>query len=178
MHVLWRAKSDVDLPVLQVLADGTWLSRIDGPAASRRMRRKGACPRDIPGITVRVIEYSVASEDSSEISETFTLVTDILDPGVLTPRQAASAYACRWQLETCFDELETPIRGGAAVALRSKSPPMIRQEIYAMLCCYQAIRTLISHAAEDAGIDPARISFTRARDAIRSRISDSGCLSP
>ena len=39
------------------------------------------------------------------------------------------------------------MRGGAAVMLRSKSPPMIRREIYAMLCCYQAIRTLISHAA-------------------------------
>jgi hypothetical protein len=66
----------------------------------------------------------------------------------------------------------------AAVVLRSKSPPMIRQEIYAMLCCYQAIRTLISHAADDAGIDPARVSFTCARDGIRSRISDSGCFSP
>jgi hypothetical protein len=178
VHVLWRAKSDVDLPVLQVLADGTWLSRIADPAASRRMRRTGASGGDIPGIAVRVIEYSVASADGSEISETFTLVTDILDPGLLTPGQAASAYACRWQLETCFDELETSIRGGAAVVLRSKSPPMIRQEIYAMLCCYQAIRTLISHAADDAGIDPARISFTRARDAVRSRISDSGCFSP
>jgi hypothetical protein len=178
VHVLWRAKSDVDLPVLQVLPDGTWLSRIADPAASRRMRRNGADPKDIPGITVRVIEYSVASEDGSEISETFTLVTDILDPVLLTPQQAAGAYASRWQLETCFDELETSIRGGAAVVLRSKSPPMIRQEIYAMLCCYQAIRTLISHAADGAGIDPARISFTRARDAIRSRISDSGCFSP
>ena len=142
------------------------------------MRRAGACGSDIPGITVRVIEYSVASEDGSEISETFTLVTDIPDPGLLTPGQAASAYASRWQLETCFDELETSIRGGAAVVLRSKSPPMIRQEIYAMLCCYQAIRALISHAAGDAGIDPARISFTRARDAVRGRISDSGCFSP
>ena len=55
---------------------------------------------------------------------------------------------------------------------------MIRQEIYAMLCCYQAIRTLISHAADGAGTGPARISFTRARDGIRSRISDSGCFSP
>ena len=35
---------DVDLPVLRVLADGTWLSRIADPAASRRMRRKGADP--------------------------------------------------------------------------------------------------------------------------------------
>jgi hypothetical protein len=45
---------------------------------------------------------------------------------------------------------------------------MIRQEIYAMLCCYQAIRTLISHAAGNAGLGPARISFTRACDGIRS----------
>ena len=178
VHVLWRAKSDVDLPVLEVLPDGTWLSRIADPAASRRMRRKGAAPEDIPGIAVRVIEYSVTSDDGSEISETFTLVTDIPDPAALSAEQAAAAYARRWQLETCFDELETSLRGGAAVVLRSKSPPMIRQEIYAMLCCYQAIRTLISHAADDAGLDPLRISFTAAREAIRSRISDSGCFSP
>jgi hypothetical protein len=118
------------------------------------------------------------AEDGSETSETFTLVTDILDCALLTCEQAAAAYACRWQLETCFDELETSIRGGAAVVLRSKSPPMIRQEIYAMLCCYQAIRTLISDTAGDASLDSARISFTCARDAIRSRISDSGCFPP
>jgi hypothetical protein len=178
VHVLWRAKSDIDLPVLQVLPDGTYLSRIADPAASRRLRRKGADPKDIPGIAVRVVEYSVASEDGNEVSETFVLVTDILDPRLLTPEQAAAAYASRWQLETCFDELETSIRGGAAVVLRSKSPPLIRQEIYAMLCCYQAIRTLISHAADTAGLDPGRISFTRARDAVRGRISDPGCFSP
>jgi hypothetical protein len=178
VHVLWRAKSDIDLPVLEVLPDGTYRSRIADPAASRRMRRKGAAPKDIPGIPVRVIEYSVTSEDGSEVSETFALVTDILDPQVLTPEQAAAAYASRWQLETCFDELETSIRGGAAVVLRSKSPPLIRQEVYAMLCCYQAIRTLISHAADTAGLDPGRISFTRARDGVRGRISDPGCFSP
>jgi Insertion element 4 transposase N-terminal/Transposase DDE domain len=178
LHVLWRVKSDVDLPVLEVLPDGTWLSRIADPAASKRMRRKGADPRDIPGILVRVIEYSVTSDDGSEVSETFTLVTDIADPDALSAQQAAAAYARRWELETCFDELETSLRGGAAVVLRSQSPPMIRQEIYAMLCCYQAIRTLISHAADDAGLDPLRISFTAAREAIRSRISDSGCFSP
>jgi hypothetical protein len=178
VHVLWRVKSDVSLPVLEVLADGTWLSRIADPAASRRMRRNGASAAEIPGITVRVIEYTVTSEDGSETSETFTLVTDILDPGLLSPPQAAASYACRWQLETCFDELETSLRGGAAIVLRSKSPPMILQEIYAMLCCYQAIRTLISHAADDAGIDPRQISFTRARDAVRGRISDPGSFSP
>ncbi|MBV9011325.1 MAG: hypothetical protein JO272_04630 [Pseudonocardiales bacterium] len=47
-----------------------------------------------------------------------------------------------------------------------------------MLCCYQAIRTLISHAADTTGLDPARISFTPTRDAIRGRISDPGCFPP
>ncbi len=178
VHVLWRAKSDVGLPVLKVLPDGTYVSRIADPAAARKMRRRGADPQDIPGIPVRVIEYTVESGDGTESSETFTLVTDILDPGLLTCEQAAAGYASRWQLETCFAELETSLRGGATVVLRSKSPPMIRQEIYAMLCCYQAIRTLISHAADDARIDPRRISFTRARDGIRGRISDPGCFSP
>ena len=160
-HVLWRAKSDVDLPVLRVLPDGTWLSRIADPAASRRMRRKGADPAGISGIPVRVIEYTVTSEDGSQTSETFTLVTDIPDPAVLSAGYAAGACARRWQLETCFDEPETSVRGGAAVLLRSKSPPMIRQEIYAMLCCCQAIRTLISSAADDAGPDPADLLHPR-----------------
>jgi len=35
------------------------------------MRRRGAELADIPGIDVRVIEYSVAAEDTSEVSETF-----------------------------------------------------------------------------------------------------------
>src|SRR5216683_285462 len=52
VHVLWRAKSDVDLPVLQVLPDGSYLSRIADPAASRKMRRRGASPAGIPGTAV------------------------------------------------------------------------------------------------------------------------------
>ena len=164
--------------MLEILPDGTYRSRIADPEASRKMRRKGARPEDIPGIAVRVIEYSVESPDGAEASETFALVTDILDPDVLSREQAAAGYAARWQLETCFSELETSVRGGAAVVLRSKSPPMIRQEIYAMLCCYQAIRILISDAAADAGIDPRRVSFTVARDAVRRRISDPGSFSP
>lgn len=176
--MLWRAKSGISLPVLDVLADGTSLSRIADPVASRRMRRKGAEASDIPGITVRVIEYTVESQDASETSETFTLVTDVCDPAMLSAEQAAAAYGSRWQLETCFRELETSLRGGAAVVLRSKTPDMIRQEIFAMLCCYQAIRTLISHAADHSGLDPGRISFTRTRDGICGRISDSGSFFP
>jgi hypothetical protein len=177
-HVLWRAKADTDLPVLKVLPDGTYLSRIADPKASARLRRRGNSGADIPGITVRVIEYSVTTDDGSGISELFCLVTDLLDPQELTPIQAAEAYHQRWQLETALDELETGIRGGPDIVLRSKSPDMIRQEIYALLCTYQAIRTLICHAASVAGLDPDRISFTRAKEAISRRVSDDAAFSP
>jgi len=86
--LLWaREKSDVDLPVLAgCWPDGTY------PVTDRRPGRlapacaaKGASGGDIPGVTVRVIEYSVASQDGSETSETFTLITDILDPALPVP---------------------------------------------------------------------------------------------
>lgn len=177
-HVLWRAKVDVDLPVLSVAVDGTYTSRIADPKTSRQLRRRGQCGAAIPGIPVRVIEYSVATAEGSDVSELFVLVTDLLDPEQLSAEQAADAYGQRWQIETAFAELETGVRGGPAVVLRSKSPDMIRQEIYALLCTYQAIRTLICHAAATEGLDPDRISFTRAKEAIAARVSDAAAFSP
>ncbi len=177
-HVLWRVKADTDLPVLHVLHDGTYISRIADPAASRRLRRRGASGADIPGIGVRVIEYSLTTQDDTDASELFCLITDLTDPAQLTGPQAADAYRQRWQIETAFAELETGIRGGPAVVLRSKSPDMIRQEIYALLCTYQAIRTLIHHAAATEDLDPDRISFTHAKHAIAARVSDAAAFSP
>ncbi|TDD05561.1 hypothetical protein E1292_16955 [Nonomuraea deserti] len=55
---------------------------------------------------------------------------------------------------------------------------MVRQEIYALLCVYQAIRHLIATAAESAAIDPDRISFTRTVEAVRRHVSDEAALSP
>ena len=58
-------------PPLQVLEDGTYLSELKAP------RKK-----DGPPIRVRVIEYSVLTEDEhgKQISELFCLATTLLDP--------------------------------------------------------------------------------------------------
>ena len=122
VHVLWRAKSDVDLPVLEVLADGTWLSRIADPAASRRIAARAPRRRHSRHHRPR---HRILGDlrERGETSETFTLVTDLLDPALLAPGQAAAAYASRWQLETCFDELETSIRGGPPWCCARSPPP-------------------------------------------------------
>jgi hypothetical protein len=62
-HAIFRVKADVDLPVLEVLPDGSYLSRIADPEQAKRLRRKKADPADIPGITVRIVEYSVSAGD-------------------------------------------------------------------------------------------------------------------
>lgn len=179
-HTVLRVKSDVDLPVLAVLPDGSYLSRIAEPGASRRMRRKRLPVKDIPGIPVRVIEYSVAAEDEDggAVSEVFALVTTLTDHEAYPIEDFPDLYHDRWQIETAIGDVETRLRRGPRAVLRSKSPDMVRQEIYGLLCVYQAIRALIVAGAQETGLDPDRISFTRTKQAAERHLSDDSAFSP
>jgi hypothetical protein len=55
--------------------------------------------------------------------------------------------------------------------LRSEHPDGIRQEIYAYLITHQAVRHLITHAAETTGLDPDRLSFTTALRLVRRTVT-------
>ena len=153
----WRMSASFRLPVLEVLPDGTYISQLKPP------RKK-----DGPPIRVRVIEYSVVTtdEDGEEVSELFALATTLLDVQAYPAIGLAQLYHARWQAETGIGDLKTAVRGGPEVVLRSKTPAMVEQEFWAMLCVYQAIREMISYAAP-AGLDPGRISFKRAFEAAR-----------
>jgi hypothetical protein len=58
-----------------------------------------------------------------------------------------------------FAELKTRLRG-AAFILRSRSPELVRQELFAFLTVYQSLCSLRAEAAQASGIDPDRISLT------------------
>lgn len=153
--LLWRMSASFTLPVLGVLHDGTYLSELTPP------RKK-----DGPPIPVRVIEYSVITENAhgERVSELFALATTLLDPHTAPAGELAALYHDRWQAETGIGDLKTTERGGPETVLRSKTPDMVEQEFWAMLCVYQALRHLITQAAPP-GLDPSRISFTRALNA-------------
>ena len=51
--------------------------------------------------------------------------------------------------------------------LRSRSPDMVRQEIYGYLLTHYAISALICQAATQADIDPDRVKFTRTVRIVR-----------
>jgi hypothetical protein len=179
-----RVKAGVELPVLRRLADGSWISRVADPAAARRLRRREqkVPAAQIPGIQVRVVEYTVETEPDQhgehEGSELFCLVTTLLDEHAYPLEDFPDLYHDRWQIETAIGEVETRLRGGADVVLRSRKPDLARQEVYGLLCLYQAIRHLIVAGAQHAGLDPDRISFTRARDAVARHVSDDAAFPP
>jgi hypothetical protein len=56
------------------------------------------------------------------------------------------------------------------MVLRSKSPDMVRQEIYGYLLAHWAISGLICQAATEADIDPDRVKFTRTVRIVRRAI--------
>lgn len=165
-HLLWRAKTSLHLPRIGTFTDGSWLAVLPQPGTRRRR-----------GTWVRVIEYTVTvtttcptTGTATTRTELFRLLTTITDPTVASAAELASCYRERWESETCYKSVKTHHRGPRAV-LRSTDPDGVRQEIYAYLITYQAIRHLMVQAATAEGTDPDRLSFTTALRAVRRWIT-------
>jgi Insertion element 4 transposase N-terminal/Transposase DDE domain len=171
--LLWRVKSDLRLPVLAVLPDGSYRSVLISPKATGKARQRlneaAQAGADLdPGQAryVRVIEYEVPGHGEGELIALITTITEFTQaPAPLL----AQAYQQRWEHETGNDQLKTHLRGPGKV-LRSKSPDMVRQELYGYLLTHYAISTLICQAATEADIDPDRIKFTQTVRIIRRAI--------
>jgi hypothetical protein len=178
-HLLWRVSSGLHLPVVRALPDGSWLTRIEDPRAKDNRyrkngkRRRAGKPPDtspLPAITVRVIEFTVTvtrDDDGGTRTERYRMITTLLDSRAAPAAGLAAAYARRWAVETCFAELKTALRGPGRI-LRSRTPGLALQEIWAYLTAYQAVRAVIALAAAGTAAAPARLSFTAALHAVRS----------
>jgi hypothetical protein len=185
--LLWRLKTDLKIPVLHVLPDGSYLSelsprRAKATAAQRVTRARAAgrrvAPRDLPArvrIPVRVIEYTVTNRDAT--TEVVKVMTSILDPTEATAVELAALYQQRWEFELTLDEVEVH-QMSASRLLRSKTPELIRQEIWALLLTHYAVRTFMREAADDAGDDVDHLSFIRAIRVIRRQVINQAGFSP
>jgi hypothetical protein len=123
-HMLCHAATPAWLPTLRTLDDGSYLSQPYGSADDE---------------VVRVIECRAPC--------TSVLVTDLLDPSRLSCAQARATARTRWRLTGCLDALRLSCGDGSGLVFRSKSPELLRQELYSALCVYQAIRGLRNDAA-------------------------------
>ena len=175
--LLWRVKSHLRLPVLELLPDGSYRSVLITPElkarpAARQQQIEAARRGEEldPGRAryVRVIEYEVPGRGGSGKGELIALITTITDPRQAPAAVLAQAYHQRWEHEGGNRQLKTYLRGPGRV-LRSQSPDMVRQEIYGYLLTHFAISALICQAATEADVDPDRVKFKRTVRIIRRR---------
>jgi hypothetical protein len=175
-----RVKAGPDLPVLEWLPDGSYRSYVADPrirnltSVKSRLASGALAPDAMPGVPVRVVDYTVPGRGSGEV---FTVVTSALDYQDLPAPELAAAYHERWEIELAFDELKTHQRG-PAVILRSRSPDLVIQELYGLLITHYAIRQLMAEAADQAEIDPDRLSFTRTLNIVRRQVTAQAAFSP
>jgi hypothetical protein len=152
-QVLARCKSSRRPPVLALLPDGSYLTRI-------------------AGLRLRVIEarVQVTGSDGSLVTGLYRLVTTLLDHRTDPAGTLVRLYHERWEIETAYLALRHTLLGGRV--LRSKDPAGIEQEMWALLVLYQAIRTVMVTAVETMpGTDPDRAGFTIAVQAARDSLT-------
>jgi hypothetical protein len=148
-ELLWRCAANRQLPVVKMLADGSYLSAIYPDQKSRRSRHGE--------IMLRVIEYSLPDADGKPVR--YRLLTTLLDPKIAPAMELAVLYHERWEVESVFDELKIHLRKSRRV-LRSKTPDGVRQEFYGWVLAHYAVCWLMQRAGDEHNIARRKLSFT------------------
>ena len=159
--ILCRVRKNMRFACHKRLADGSFISYLLPP--------KGVAGERIP---VRVIEYTLKGVPGSEA--TYRIITTIGDPKAAPAPELAALYHQRWETESLFDEFKTHMRGGNRVLLRSKTPDLVRQEVYGLLLAHYVVRVVMSDAAQAMGEDPDRISFIHTVRVLKRRLPQAG----
>lgn len=165
--LVWRMRSTQNLPVLQMLADGSYVSEVFDSGERQRHRQ---------GVTVRVVDYCLKNS-ATPTQDNYRLVTNILDPDAAPALELAALYQERWEIEGVFDEFKTHLRANSTV-LRSKTPELVQQELWGLLLAHFAIRQLMVQAAWPRGLDPDRLSFTHAVRVIKRKMPQAAAVPP
>ena len=143
---LVRLRNNRRLPVLARCEDGSYLSRIGT-------------------LTVRIItaDITVTCADDTSYTANYRLATTLTDPRRHSARALIGLYHERWEHEIAYLALRHTL--GAGRVLRSTDPAGLRQEMWALLTTYQALRRAMVSAVESRpGTDPDRASFATALD--------------
>jgi hypothetical protein len=142
---------------------GTRLGRQDrlvewhkGPRPRWMSRREFLAVPDT--MVLRLVRFACAV--SGWRTKTITVVTTLLDPEAYPARDLADLYRRRWETETDLGHIKTTMKMDH---VRTKTPEMVRKEVWAHLLAYNLIRTLMWDAAEHRRhLSPLRLSFKGA----------------
>ena len=147
-----RGRASRSPQVLQVLPDGSYLSRIGG-------------------LDVRIIEADVAitGADGSRCGDRCRLITTLADYRRFPAGRLVRLYHERWEIESAYLALRHTLLQGRV--LRSGDRPGLEQETWALLALYQLLRMAMTDATQSVpGTDPDRASFTTALQAATDQL--------
>lgn len=167
-QLLWRCASNRQLPVIEPLADGSFLSQLRPSKGPARNDKSAA-------VTVRVIEYTLPGTQGNETR--YRLLTTLLDAEHAPALELAALYHERWEVESVFDELKTHLHQRRRV-LRSKKPDLVRQEFYGWVLAHYAVRWLMYSAGTAHEMAPRRLSFVANVQLLRRAQPQSGAFPP
>jgi hypothetical protein len=149
-HWLTRAKSNTKWTVLKRLGRGDLLVEMEVSSVARA--KDPSLPRTW---VARAIEYKRKGFPPQ------TLLTSLLDPSEFPAAEIVPLYHERWEIELGYDELKTEVLDREE-AIRSKSPVGVAQELWGVLLAYNLVRLEMERVADEAGVEPTRISFVAA----------------
>ena len=89
-----------------------------------------------------------------------TLITTLLDAQAYPLKELLKLYEMRWDVELDLKHIKTTL--GMDI-LRSKTPEMVRKEIYTYLLAYNLLRTVMWEEGTTHGVNPLRLSLQGAR---------------
>ena len=149
-HWLIRAKKNLRCKVVRKLAANDHLVEMEVSYQARK--EDPSLPKTW---TVRAINYQRKGFQPG------IFLTTMTDASLFPVGEIADLYHERWELELGFDEIKTEMLDREET-IRSKSPTAVNQELWGILLAYNLVRVEMECVADDAKVEPSRISFVGA----------------
>lgn len=149
-HWLVRAKKNLQWRELERLAADDLLVEMKVSPYARR--KDPSLPRTWVARAIRYCHPGASPQ---------WLLTSLLDTKAYPAREIVALYHERWEIEGSYDEIKTEMLDREET-IRSRSPERVRQEIWGILLAFNLIRLEMERVAEEAKVEPTRISFITA----------------
>jgi len=107
-------------------------------------------------------QVAVDARDKNNRVTQFKVVTTLLNESI-DGQQIGDLYERRWEGEVDIRSIKSTMQMDI---LRCKTPEMVHKEIWTHLLAYNLLRTVMAVAANENDIDPRKVSFKGAKQAL------------
>jgi hypothetical protein len=158
-ELLIRVQKGPKLPVEEVLAAGSYLSRVYPRRGKDKQGR---------ALVVRVIHYQWTDERGT--LHRARVVTSLLDAVAHPAAELVELYHRRWEQEVVFKEIKGQL-AGRPMHIWAQDPLRVCQEVEALLLGHYTVRWVMLQAARAAGVAPVELSLQGSLRVLEVRLA-------